>query len=129
MQTLDRFIMKRERKNAYVSFPGFSHLYVRFTKRYIIGVNRVVSPVLDLANIEARKPGQGAFTLLFNHVRTTYPSMWIYVECVLNQRFEEKLLKMGFKLEQPNLTPSYYMPPAKEDTLEVHRLNEESRRA
>jgi len=125
MQTLDEFLMQRKRRNANVTFPGFNHLYVRHNKRFIIAVDRLVSPVLDLANIEATRPGNGAFTLLFNHVRTTYPLMWIYVECVLNRRFEEKLHKMGFTLEKQTITPSFYMPPAKEVTLEVPSLNEE----
>lgn len=125
-QTLGEFISsqgERRPRNAYVRFPGFSTLYVRCTKRFLR--HELVSPVLDIANIEASRPGKGAFTKLFEHLRENYPEMWLFVECVANERFEKKLRKMGFTQCTNDLLPSFYMPPVKEEQHEIHRLNEE----
>jgi hypothetical protein len=97
-----------------VRFPGFNFLYVRHTQRYIRG--EIASPVLDLANIEAKKPGKGAFTKLFLHLRKTYPEYWLYAESVLNPRFEKKLLELGFTQVSEGIAPSFYMTPSKEKT-------------
>jgi hypothetical protein len=90
--TLDEFLLEvvGGRGNAYVRFPGFATLYVRFTKRYLLG--KMQSPVLDLANMVAKKPGKGAFTALFEHIRTAYPEVWIYVECVQTRRVTTAVL-------------------------------------
>lgn len=128
--TLDEFINGqggRSPKNSYVRFPGFGCLYVRCTKRYL--QNKIVSPVFDIANIEATRPGNGAFTKLFAHLRKDYPEMWLFVECVANERFAKKLLAMGFTQCTNDILPSFYMAPAKEEPHEVHRHNEEPRRA
>jgi hypothetical protein len=110
--TLDEFLLEvvGGRGNAYVRFPGFATLYVRFTKRYLLG--KMQSPVLDLANMVAKKPGKGAFTALFEHIRTAYPEVWIYVECVQTPRFERKLEDMGFKKsDHSSLSACFYMEP------------------
>jgi len=110
-ETLDEF-MKRgavgKRMNAYVRHPGFKHLYVRHTQRYIHG--EIASPTLDLANIEATHPGKGAFTKLHKHLRQMYPEYWLYVESVMNPRFEKKLLALGFTQVDVGLSPCFYMP-------------------
>lgn len=124
--TLDEFISwqgSRRPKNAYVRFPGFNFIYARCNKRYLR--NELVGPVFDIANIEATRPGKGAFTKLFEHLRKDYPEMWIFVECVANERFAKKLLKMGFTQCTNDILPSFYMAPAKEGPHEVHSLNEE----
>ena len=116
-KTLDEFIRGAKigrPSNAYVTYPGFKHLYVRHTQRVFLG--NIASPVLDLANIEARHPGKGAFTKLFHYLRIAYPEHWLYVECVQNNRFEKKLLELGFTQLDVGLSPCFYMPPAEEGT-------------
>lgn len=58
--TLDEFIRSSAVRNSYVQEPGFKSLYVRIGARYI--QSKVYSPVLDIAAIEARRKGKGAFT-------------------------------------------------------------------
>ena len=116
LPTLDGFLTAAARthlRSAYVRFPGFKYLYVRCNQRFINGA--VVGPVIDIANLTARKPGRGAFTKLFQHLRKVYYHYWIYVECVLNPRFEKKLLSLGFIQQDSGLSPCFYMPPAKKD--------------
>lgn len=113
--TLDEFIAPRLKelrmfpRNAYVKHPGWKSLYVRVSQRYIDG--RVLRMVIDLANIEAFKPGTGAFRNLVTHLRKTYPQATIYVEQVLSQRFQEGLLRLGFT-RRGDFEPSYYLLPA-----------------
>ena len=108
LSTLDEFLTKRRFSNAYVREPGFRHLYVRISRRYFNGV--LHEGVLDLANIEARKPGAGAFTRLVERLHTR--GLTLYVECVLQDRFAQKLLRMGFKRE--NMGNCFYMFADKE---------------
>lgn len=115
LKTLDDFMKSGavgKRQNAYVRHPDFSNLYVRHSQRYIGG--EIASPVLDIANIEAKKPGKGSFTKLVEYLRSTYPDYWLYVESVLNPRFEKKLLTMGFTQVSEGLSPSFYLPPTKD---------------
>ena len=98
-------------KNAYVRYPGFSSLYVRYTQRYIEGVYRF--PVLDLASLEVSDRGKGTFTKLLTHLRTVYPHLWLYVECVNNPRFAKKLPSLGFTRSDDGLSPCFYMAPEK----------------
>lgn len=113
-RTLEEFI--RDRKlgslwpvRSYVKHPGFSSLYVRLTKRFLGG--NLVEPVLDIASLEAKKPGRGAFTELHNWLRKEFPELWIYIEIVHNERFREKLLRMGYTLQKSGESFCYYMPP------------------
>lgn len=109
-------------RNSYVKEPGFSKLYVRHGRRYICG--KLYSNILDIANIEARKKGKGTFSKLIERLRTEYPSMGIFVECVVNIRFEKKLLSLGFTVAMhtvamhtvdngllPDVPVSYYWLP------------------
>ena len=111
--TLDAFIQSRLDgklfpRNAYVTEPGFSSLYVRLSERYIDG--RVQHPVLDLANLSAKKPGNGSFKKLIARLRTDRPELGLFVECVQTERFAQGLLKMGFR--DVGLQ-CYWMPPLK----------------
>ena|ERR1700686_2425216 len=108
--TLDEFIADHEKKqwpnNAWVREPGFKELYVRMTKRFIDMEWR--EPVLDIASIEAKHPGRGAFTALIVRLRKEHPDLTIYVESVMNERFGFKLEDMGFK---PVLHDCYVLWP------------------
>ena len=113
--TLDEFLKDKEgrRGNAYVRFTGFSALYVRYTQRYL--KQQVRYPVLDLANLAAKKPGRGSFTELFHYLRKNYPHLWLYVECVQTERFEKKLIDMGFtKSDHSSLSACFFMEPVGE---------------
>ena len=114
MQTLDSFlentIISGKCGNAYVTEQGWESLYIRVTQRYINGC--IVKPVIDLAKIEASEPGGGAFTKLVKKLRVKYPEAWIYVESVLNKRFEGKLVNLGFKQQNyGDLSVNFYLSP------------------
>lgn len=96
--TLDEFIAggsERFPRNAYVREPGFKTLYVRWGWHVIEGDLKVC---FDLAAIEARRTGRGSFKKLVGKLRSALPSTPLYVECVLNPRFAEGLLRMGFRV-------------------------------
>lgn len=111
--SLDEFISSRIGnpkvfpRNQYVSHPGWESLYVRCTSRLLDG--KTWSPVIDLANIQAETPGNGAFGELVDHLQETYPEAVIYVEQVLPDRFMQGLLRMGFK--QKGEERSFYLLP------------------
>lgn len=100
--TLDEFITRYKAGgdpgrpiNGWVREPGFRHLYVRMTPRYISGIAH--DPTLDLANFEVRKPGHGTFTALINRLRSERPELTLFVECVLNGRLAKRLEALGFE--------------------------------
>jgi hypothetical protein len=108
--TLDQFVQKADGRfcqNAYVSYPGFRQLYIRVTKRVIAGQMRVT---IDLANLVADQPGNGAFTDLLGHLQANYPSFGIFVECVQSDRFQQGLLKRGF-VEVEGHPACFWMDP------------------
>lgn len=116
MITLDKFIERGLARvpvpsNSYVKEPGFAHLYVRIGRRFING--EVRDPVLDIANLEASRPGNGAFTDLIEHLKTEHPDLILLVECVLNVRFERKLEEMGFERidNTSEKAPTLWLPP------------------
>lgn len=120
MKTLDEFIQARLSQrvwptNAYVKERGFKGLYIRMTQRYIQG--KMWNPVLDIANVEAKSPGSGAFTSLVQRLQEQYPHMGLFVECVLNERFRSKLLALGFHstARESDLSPSFWLPPRQGD--------------
>ena len=108
---LDEFLAQGENtwpKNSWVKETGFKNLYVRLSQRYLEGEMR---PVIDLASIEATKPGRGTFTRLVERLRSQHPTKSIYVECVLQPRFSEMLVsRLGFKVS-PTDERSYYLLP------------------
>lgn len=97
-------------RNSHVSAYGFASMYVRMTKRWIEG--DLFEPVLDLAAIEARHPGQGSFTKLIPKLRQEYPALNIFVEQT-HERFGAHLLKMGFSKLDPQVHgESYFLVSA-----------------
>lgn len=115
MQTLDQFIeSRRDQKiwprNAHVKERGFKILYVRMNARFVDG--RVWEPALDIASVEASRPGKGAFTALITRLRSQYPDLGIYVETVQNPRFCSKLKSMGFQqMGSYVAAPCFWLPP------------------
>lgn len=93
--------------NAYVRSQGFKSLYVRMGKRYLDG--KTHDNVLDIANVTASKPGNGAFTRLVEELHAR--GIPIYVESVLNDRFALKLPRMGFTVRDGLQPPCFYLFP------------------
>ena len=113
LPTLDEFIARASKKfphNSWVREPGFTALYVRVSQRWIEGERRTM---IDLASIEAKRPGRGVFTKLVTRLRSQYPEFGLFVESILTERFEQGLSRMGFKLHgiTTNDCPSYYLLP------------------
>lgn len=98
LQTLDNFIRAHREKqpgassNAYVKAQGFNALYVRMGRRRLGEVTHPL--VFDVANVVASNPGNGAFTRLVGLL--IEQGLSVYVECVMNVRFADKLRRMGF---------------------------------
>lgn len=116
LPTLDEFVNATESSrfaNSYVREPGFDALYVRISLRRFPERNELIK-VLDIANIEATNPGQGNFTRLVERLHSLHN---IYVESVLNPRFERRLIKLGFTQELNRIPPSFYL--LKEDVLHL----------
>lgn len=97
-------LIKKKRGNAWVVFEGFHEIYVRVGKRYI---GDQLVDTIDLANLNAKNPGSGAFKNLVKYLEGTYPEYTIYVESVLTQRFCDGLLRMGFT-QQEHLHNCFY---------------------
>lgn len=114
--TLDEFMAQSRQRNAYVEYPGFAALYIR--KGHFRFIECVKWPlVLDLANMEAVKTGQGTFKRLVAHLRERYPEYGLYVECVLTSRFAKGLERMGFvRMDKGALSPAYWLPPVVSST-------------
>jgi hypothetical protein len=93
--TLDEFITDPHVRNQWVAEPGFAGLYVRKGARYVL--HERYENVLDIADVETEEKGKGTFKRLIERLRTTYPTMHLYVENVLFIRFGEGLERMGFQ--------------------------------
>jgi hypothetical protein len=112
--TLDEFIAEgRERmrqgkhppRSAFVEEPEFTELYVRWSYRALPGVATVC---LDLARVEAKEPGRGAFSRLIERLRRSYPWLTIYVESVGPPEFARKLRTIGF-IPRSNCHNDFYL--------------------
>lgn len=112
LPTLDEFLLRASRnkfvRSAYVTEPGFSELYVRVGRRSFPDTNWCVVDVLDIANVTAEHPGQGAFTRLA--ARLLRDGHTLFVECVLNPRFARKLEALGFTRDRRG-SPCFYKFP------------------
>jgi hypothetical protein len=120
--TLDKFIqessLRRWRNRAHLAEPGFITLYVRATHRYING--RLHENVLDIASVEARIRGKGAFKNLIARIRRDYPHLSIYIESVVEPRLSGYLKRAGFERVNPgahyDISPCFFLqaeePPA-----------------
>lgn len=98
--TLDEFITQESSRwvrNAHVQEPDFNTLYVRWGY-HRIGNDKGVAQCFDIANIEAKHPGKGAFKNLVKRIHKMLPpKIPIYVECVMTEHFVQGLLRMGFR--------------------------------
>jgi hypothetical protein len=109
LPTIDEFLQrKRYPFNSFVDEPEFRELYVRRALRFLGGK---VYEVLDIARIEAKVPGSGSFARLAD--RLLGQGLNLYVESVLNPRFERKLLELGFTPSET--APQCYYKLGKQD--------------
>lgn len=94
--TLEQFLTWDFPKNSYVGFEGFKELYVRSQDICVIIDDKtyICTKVVQIGNIEAKNPGNGAFASLVEHLVSL--GYAIFVECVHNERFQDKLARMGF---------------------------------
>jgi len=94
--TLDQFLAS-DRPNAFVKHPDFKQLYVRYSG-YVWALNNSLyrTKTIQLARLEAKKPGTGAFKRLMLHLTLEYKLTPVIVECVQNRQFAAGLLKLGF---------------------------------
>jgi hypothetical protein len=110
LMRLEEFISSKTARNAYVKEVGFKTLYVRKNKKRFIS-GRFVYTVLDIASLETLHPGEGNWTSLFNRIREKYPEWTIFVENVMNPKFEEILVSQGFAIAEPQLNPPCFYYP------------------
>lgn len=97
LQTLQEFIIKSESNaefpsSCYVKHPDFSSMYVRYGSVYANG--ELSKNVLTIANVTAKKPGNGAMTKLLTELLDS--GQEVHVESVVNERFADKLKHLGF---------------------------------
>jgi len=119
--TLDEFIrdglvrvtQSNLSSRAHIKEPNFDVLYVRLTRHYI--GDTAYRPVLDIADVNVREDrrGRGIFTDFLDRVRDTHPTLHLYVENVMNPRFQKHLERYGFAVVKPRLDPPCYFLPAK----------------
>lgn len=107
METLDEFVTAKEGKfpfAAYVTYPGFSDLYVRRSKFRIAG--DWCYNFVTLANMTAENPGNGALSRLLKHLFEDLEKN-VAVECIQNERLVKKLEREGW-VRYGELPPSFY---------------------
>lgn len=101
-------------RNSFIDHPEWSSLYIRVSRRI---VDRIHVRTIDLANIEARERGRGACRRLLVHLRRKYPDRTIFVESVLDARFQDFFRAAGFQATHSSsgsIAPSFYLLPETE---------------
>ncbi len=110
LPTLDGFLAEQWPPNSYIKHPEFDQLYLR---KGTIGVHIdgkfwFCRHTLTIARIVAGKPGKGAFSRLIEDLAKR--KVAICVEIVHEERFQNKLLSMGFVKATPEgQTPSFLL--------------------
>jgi hypothetical protein len=99
---LKHFLDSKDR-NGWLQY-GTLHVYVRKSRRRIEGES--LQPCLDIATAECKTPGQGGFSNFLAHAIALCPFEYIYIENVLEERFQQFFLKHGFIRDQHH--PSDY---------------------
>ena len=95
--TLEQYIKDRPWFGKHIDDFRFATLYVRRSKRY--------PNTVEIASIEAWNPGEGSFTALLRELNEVH-GVSVFIESVLNERFAEHLIKIGF--EQVNNLQNYF---------------------
>jgi hypothetical protein len=93
--TLDQFLAGNQR-NAWIVY-GPMQMYMRKSRRLFNDPTMI--DCIDLANFTIENPadqGKGTFTRFFAELLEKTP-LPIYVENLFNERFEQSLVRRGFK--------------------------------
>ena len=99
--TLDEFVSKdtsRFPRAAYIEEDGFEELYVRISARTLD--RKTFDRVFTIARVRVTQPGKGTVWKLID--RFLNSGIPVYVECVHNARFAEKLKERGFQVMNEN---------------------------
>lgn len=114
MLTIDEFIAQTANDpvpvSAYVNEPLFKTLYVRSFVRIFDGAP-VRFIVLANMTVEQQHQGQGVFSRLIDRIRMAYPHLAIYVENVIDTRFQQHLTGRGFAIHMVGYPPSFFVLP------------------
>lgn len=79
------------------------NLYIRYTRRF---VNGELINTIDIASISVplEWQGYGVFSGILSSIETTYPTVPIFVESILNNVFKQWLIRRGYVVV-PNTDP------------------------
>lgn len=103
MKTINQFLIEKNklfRNSEYVYHKDFKSLYLRKGIYTFIDSNNNnfrYSDTIVIANITSKNPGKGYFSKLINELSRNFPEKPIFIECVLEERFQNKLERMGFE--------------------------------
>jgi hypothetical protein len=112
LKTLDQFIAEHigdvpGQASENVREPGFRSFYARAGSQFVR--DRYVPNTVTIANVTASRLGRGVFTKLSERLHAAGHN--VYVECVQNPRFEEKLRQLGYEEIRPARgCPSFFLP-------------------
>lgn len=98
---LDEFLNQDRVRAQHVIHPEFWTLFVRHSQRMI---DEKLTPCLDIATVEAKHKGKGAFTRLIASMSDLDKPL--YAESVLNPRLAQWLLRNGWIAH--NVPDCYY---------------------
>lgn len=104
---LSQFLSGTER-NAWIRVGSFE-IYVRKAVRTIEGSQRHCLDIANISNVKTQ--GKGEFKALLPqilHIAHVWDRSIVYVENLLNPRFEDYLKREGFKYQPNTIPPSYY---------------------
>lgn len=107
MKPIEDFLNQGLPNNAYIELDGWDDFYVRKGDigACFGGKSYRVKKCFTMARIIASEPGSGAFTRVLEWL---VAQGWaIYVECVHNPRFADKLRRMGFHEFPSDGAPSF----------------------
>lgn len=102
-------------KSEYVHHKNFTSLYVR--KGLYRFNTEIFNNAIVIANITAKKRGKGYFSELIKELTTNFPGRPVIIENALNERFQNKLIRMGFKegRKETSSEDCFLLNPVKHD--------------
>ena len=108
---LTEFLAGRQR-NQWLRFSGIS-IYLRRSRGRCLGKGVFSTKVLDLANMEATKPGDGSWTKFIGSLKD-YPDLqetfeYLFVENVLTEKFASWFRARGWIEIGESICPSFYI--------------------
>lgn len=99
----DRFLRDVEIRSRGIVFNKWIEsrdikIYLRKSRRYLLDNFTKVGVFLDIATIDAAKPGNGVFTRFLNYAESMRLFDGIFIENILdNERFVDFFVKRGYK--------------------------------